>query len=115
MTQQAQTIAEALKTDPVYVTNAAKGEINDTLLQKAETKIDNLDFDVFVIVTGDEGADRDLLAQIKVFHGGAGSCIMIDPRPELAVDDTFVDQHHLQMQLIDQLAVGHGQWSYSTT
>ena len=53
MTQQAQTIAEALKTDPVYVTNAAKGEINDTLLQKAETKIDNLDFDVFVIVTGD--------------------------------------------------------------
>ena len=72
MTQQAQTIAEALKTDPVYVTNAAKGEINDTLLQKAETKIDNLDFDVFVIVTGDEGADRDLLEQIKQVRRSRG-------------------------------------------
>ena len=114
MTQQAQTIAEALKTDPVYVTNAAKGEINDTLLQKAETKIDNLDFDVFVIVTGDEGADRDLLEQIKVFNGGEGSFIMIDTSTDLAVDYTFEDQHDLQMQVMDQLAVGHDQWSYST-
>ena len=84
MTQQAQTIAEALNTDPVYVTSSAKGEINEALLQKAETKIDNLDFDVFVIVSGDQGADRDLLEQVKVFNGGEGAFIMIDTNTDLA-------------------------------
>lgn len=114
MTQQAQTIAEALNTDPVYVTNAAKGEINDTLLQKAETKIDSLDFDVYVIITGGEGADRDLLEQVKVFNGDEGAFIMIDTNTDLAVDYTFEDQHDLQMQVMEQMSVGREQWSHST-
>lgn len=114
MTQQAQTIAEALNTDPVYVTNAAKGEINDTLLQKAETKIDSLDFDVYVIITGGEGADRDLLEQVKVFNGDEGAFIMIDTNTDLAVDYTFEDQHDLQMQVMEQMSVGRDQWSQST-
>lgn len=114
MTQQAQTIAEALNTDPVYVTNAAKGEINETLLQKAETKIDSLDFDVYVIITGGEGADRDLLEQVKVFHGDEGAFIMIDTNTDLAVDYTFEDQHDLQMQVMEQMSVGREQWSHST-
>jgi organic radical activating enzyme len=114
VTQQAQTIAEALNTDPVYVTNAAKGEINDTLLQKAETKIDSLDFDVYVIITGGEGADRDLLEQVKVFNGDEGAFIMIDTNTDLAVDYTFEDQHDLQMQVMEQMSVGREQWSHST-
>ncbi|WP_423057612.1 hypothetical protein [Brevibacterium linens] len=114
MTQQAQTIAEALNTDPVYVTNSAKGEINETLLQKAETKIDSLDFDVFVIVSGNQGADRDLLEQVKVFNGGEGAFIMIDTNTDLAVDYTFEDQHDLQMQVMEQMSVGRDQWSQST-
>ncbi|SDS99011.1 hypothetical protein SAMN04489752_3049 [Brevibacterium siliguriense] len=114
MTQQAQTIAEALNTDPVYVTNSAKGEVNETLLQKAETKVDNLDFDVFVIVTGGESSDYDLLEQVKVFNGGEGAFIMIDTKTDLAVDYTFEDQHDLQMQVMDQLSVGRDQWSIST-
>lgn len=114
MTQQAQTIAEALNTDPVYVTNAAKGEINETLLQKAETKIDSLDFDVYVIITGGEGADRDLLEQVKVFNGDEGAFIMIDTNTDLAVDYTFEDQHDLQMQVMEQMSVGREQWSHST-
>ncbi|UVI37178.1 hypothetical protein [Brevibacterium spongiae] len=114
MTQQAQTIAEALNTDPVYVTNAAQGEMNETLLQKAETKIDGLDFDAFVIVTGGEGVDRNLLEQVKVFNGGEGVFIMIDTNTDLAVDYAFDDQHDLQMQVMDQLSVGRDQWSYST-
>ena len=114
MTQQAQTIAEALNTDPVYVTSSAKGEINEALLQKAETKIDNLDFDVFVIVSGDQGADRDLLEQVKVFNGGEGAFIMIDTNTDLAVDYTFEDQHDLQMQVMEQMSVGRDQWSHST-
>lgn len=114
MTQQAQTIAEALNTDLVYVTNAAKGEINDTLLQKAETKIDSLDFDVYVIITGGEGADRDLLEQVKVFNGDEGAFIMIDTNTDLAVDYTFEDQHDLQMQVMEQMSVGREQWSHST-
>jgi len=114
VTQQAQTIAEALNTDPVYVTNAAKGEINETLLQKAETKIDSLDFDVYVIITGGEGADRDLLEQVKVFNGDEGAFIMIDTNTDLAVDYTFEDQHDLQMQVMEQLSVGREQWSHST-
>ena len=114
MTQQAQTIAEALNTDPVYVTSSAKGEINEALLQKAETKIDNLDFDVFVIVSGDQGADRGLLEQVKVFNGGEGAFIMIDTNTDLAVDYTFEDQHDLQMQVMEQMSVGRDQWSHST-
>ncbi|MCU4297589.1 hypothetical protein D3I60_10930 [Brevibacterium permense] len=114
MTQQAQTIAEALNTDPVYVTNAAKGEINEALLQKAETKIDSLDFDVYVIVTGGEGADPDLLEQVKVFNGDEGAFIMIDTNTDLAVDYTFEDQHDLQMQVMEQMSVGREQWSHST-
>jgi len=114
VTQQAQTIAEALNTDPVYVTNAAKGEINETLLQKAETKIDSLDFDVYVIITGGEGADRDLLEQVKVFNGDEGAFIMIDTNTDLAVDYTFEDQHDLQMQVMEQMSVGREKWSHST-
>ena len=114
MTQQAQTIAEALNTDPVYVTSSAKGEINEALLQKAETKIDNLDFDVFVIVSGDQGADRGLLEQVKVFNGGEGAFIMIDTNTDLAVDYTFEYQHDLQMQVMEQMSVGRDQWSHST-
>ncbi|MGO0603156.1 hypothetical protein [Brevibacterium linens] len=114
MTQQAQTIAEALSTDPVYVTQSAQGEVNETLLQKAETKIDGLDFDVYVIVSGDDGADRDLLEQVKVYNGGEGAFIMIDTNTDLVVDYTFEDQHDLQMQVMEQMSVGRDQWSHST-
>lgn len=114
MTQQAQTIAEALSTDPVYVTKSAQGEVNETLLQKAETKIDGLDFDVYVIVSGDDGADRDLLEQVKVYNGGEGAFIMIDTNTDLVVDYTFEDQHDLQMQVMEQMSVGRDQWSHST-
>ncbi|WP_152348445.1 hypothetical protein [Brevibacterium sp. CFH 10365] len=114
MTQQAQKIAEALTTDPVYVTNSAKGEVNETLLQKADEKIDSLDFDVFVVVTGEAGADPELLEQIKVFNGGEGSYIMIDTSTDLAVDYSFGDDFDQHTQAMEQLSAGREQWSYST-
>jgi hypothetical protein len=114
VTTQAQQIAEALKTDPVFVSTAAKDAVNQKLLDTAHGKIDALDFDVFVIVQGDGGVDRDQLEQIKVFNGGEGSFIMIDTGSDLAVDYTFDDQHELQMQVMDQLSVARDQWSHST-
>lgn len=114
MTTQDQQIAEALKTDPVYVSTEAKDAVNQKLLDTAHAKIDALDFDVFVIVQGDGGVDRDQLEQIKVFNGGEGSFIMIDTGSDLAVDYAFDDQHELQMQVMDQLSVARDQWSHST-
>jgi hypothetical protein len=114
MTTQAEQIGKALTSDPVYVTDGAEGSVNQKLLDSAEAKIDGLDFDAFVIVVDADGVDRDLLEQIKVHNGSEGSFIMIDTGSSLAVDYHFVDDHDLQMQVMDQYSVANDQWDITT-
>ncbi|RBP62353.1 hypothetical protein DFO66_11519 [Brevibacterium sanguinis] len=110
----AQTIAEALKTEPFHVDPAVAGHLDPRLLETAKSKAEGLDFDVYVIAVPDDHIDRDLLEQIKVFNGGEGSFIMVNGKTDLAVDVHFEDDHDLQMQVMEQMSVGYDTWSHGT-
>ncbi len=110
----AQSIAEALKTDPFHIDPAVADQLDARLLETAKTKAKAPDFDVYVIAVPDEHIDRDLLEQVKVFNGGEGSFIMINGGTDLAVDVRFEDEHELQMQVMEQMSVGYDTWSHGT-
>ncbi|MGO2862298.1 MAG: hypothetical protein ACTIC1_14150 [Brevibacterium sp.] len=114
MSIDAQQVAEALHTDPFYVEESLAGTLNPGLLEKAEAKTGDIDFAVYVIAVDEQTVDRDLLEQIKVFHGGEGAFIMINGQSDLAVDEHFEDQHELHMQVMHQLTVARQDWNVST-
>ncbi|WP_181274818.1 hypothetical protein [Brevibacterium oceani] len=114
MSIDAQQIAEALQTDPFYVEDSVAGDLNPTLIDKAEATAQKADFDVYVIAVDTDHVDTDLLEQIKVHHGGQGSYVMINGGSDIAVDIHFEDQHELQMQVMEQLTIARSDWNVSS-
>ena len=114
MTVDAEQVAKALQTDPVYIEESLAGSLNPALMDKAEATMGNVDYDVYVIAVDQDFLDSDLLEQIKVFNGGEGVYVMINGGSALTVDQHFEDQHELQMQVMDQLSIARNEWNVGT-
>ncbi|WP_231446040.1 hypothetical protein [Brevibacterium zhoupengii] len=114
MTTDAQQIAESLKDDAFHIDGAVEGSLNADLIDQARETAQGLDYDVYVIAVDEHSLNRDLLEQIKVFHGGEGSFIMINGESQIAVDVNFEDNHDLKMQVMDQLSVARDEWNNSS-
>lgn len=112
-TATGQEIAAALKTDPFWIDPAVADQLNPALLEKAKTTAEGLDFPVYVIAVDDQSVDRELLQQVKVFHGGEGAFIMINGTDGLAADQTFSDSKQ-KLEVMDQYLNGMDEWNYST-
>lgn len=114
MTVDAEQVAKALQTDPVYIEESLAGSLNPALMDKAEATMGNVDYDVYVIAVDQDFLDSDLLEQIKVFNGGEGVYVMINGGSALTVDQHFEDQHELQMQVMEQLSIARDEWNVGT-
>lgn len=113
MSTTPQQIAEALKADPFWIDPALADTLNPTLIDKAKTTVDGLDFPVYVIAVDADRVDREVLEQIKVFHGGEGAYVMINGAEDLAVDETFADTDE-KLEVMDQNLNASDDWNVST-
>ncbi|SMY05080.1 MULTISPECIES: hypothetical protein [Brevibacterium] len=107
-------IADSLKADHFYIDESAVGTLDSRLVDKAKSTTQGLDFDVYVIAVDDKVLDLDLLREVAADHGGEGSFVLISDTTQLYTEVQIEDDHDLAMQVMEQNANAHAQWSVQT-